>query len=295
MSFFFSTLPVYHPTLPCCFFFLRFFLSPVSSDVCFSRAKKINKKKKKNRSRDAVAVIFAHHRDTVQHSRNIWIGQQPNQDTAKSADASVFFLFLIFFIFAHQIVHSSRQLHVVFAQRIRRRRLPGAGRWQRLRIHSGNKNSTNCRQIKIPTRPGTASKALRLSAFFSLDILGIRRRRKRDAYHPISSTSLSSAYAVPLQIPQRENRHERERAAAAAAIVDYLIADSIVIVVVVVFRDLQYIFQQVVNGQAIEHHLWMLQPTVTTYKVQDLTRDQSEALRQRFRFVLLGATATSKS
>ena len=57
---------------------------------------------------------------------------------------------------------------------------------------------------------------------------------------------------------------------------------------------LQYIFQQVVNGQAIEHHLWMLQPTVTTYKVQDLTRDQSEALRQRFRFVLLGATATSK-
>jgi hypothetical protein len=38
----------------------------------------------------------------------------------------------------------------------------------------------------------------------------------------------------------------------------------------------------------------MLQPTVTTYKVQDLTRDQSEALRQRFRFVLLGATATSK-
>jgi hypothetical protein len=59
-------------------------------------------------------------------------------------------------------------------------------------------------------------------------------------------------------------------------------------------RDLQYIFQQVVNGHAIEHHLWMLQPTVTTYKVQDLTRDQSEALRQRFRFVLLGATATSK-
>ncbi|XP_046453734.1 uncharacterized protein LOC124201617 isoform X1 [Daphnia pulex] len=55
---------------------------------------------------------------------------------------------------------------------------------------------------------------------------------------------------------------------------------------------IQYIFQQVVNGQAIEHHLWMLQPTVTTYKVQDLTRDQSEALRQRFRFVLLGATAT---
>jgi hypothetical protein len=50
----------------------------------------------------------------------------------------------------------------------------------------------------------------------------------------------------------------------------------------------------VVDGQAIEHHMWMLQPTVTTYKVQDLTRDQSEALRQRFRFVLLGATATSK-
>ncbi|XP_046656357.1 protein kinase C-binding protein NELL1-like [Daphnia pulicaria] len=55
---------------------------------------------------------------------------------------------------------------------------------------------------------------------------------------------------------------------------------------------IQYIFQQVVDGQAIEHHMWMLQPTVTTYKVQDLTRDQSEALRQRFRFVLLGATAT---
>lgn len=55
---------------------------------------------------------------------------------------------------------------------------------------------------------------------------------------------------------------------------------------------IQYIFQQVVNGYAIEHHLWMLQPMVTTYKVQDLTRDQSEALRQRFRFVLLGATAT---
>jgi hypothetical protein len=49
----------------------------------------------------------------------------------------------------------------------------------------------------------------------------------------------------------------------------------------------------VVDGQAIEHHMWMLQPTVTTYKVQDLTMDQSEALRQRFRFVLLGATATS--
>lgn len=59
--------------------------------------------------------------------------------------------------------------------------------------------------------------------------------------------------------------------------------------------NVQYIFQQVVNGYAIEHHLWMLQPMVTTYKVQDLTRDQSEALRQRFRFVLLGATATSKS
>lgn len=60
------------------------------------------------------------------------------------------------------------------------------------------------------------------------------------------------------------------------------------------FGNVQYIFQQVVHGQAIEHHLWMLQPAVTTYKVQDLTRDQSEALRQRFRFVLLGATATSK-
>ncbi|XP_057381036.1 von Willebrand factor C and EGF domain-containing protein-like isoform X1 [Daphnia carinata] len=55
---------------------------------------------------------------------------------------------------------------------------------------------------------------------------------------------------------------------------------------------IQYIFQQVVNGQGIEHHMWMLQPTVTTYKVQDLTRDQSEALRQRFRFILLGTTAT---
>lgn len=59
--------------------------------------------------------------------------------------------------------------------------------------------------------------------------------------------------------------------------------------------DSQYIFQQVVNGHDIEHHLWMLQPASTTYKVQDLTRGQAEALRQRFRFVLLGATASSKS
>jgi len=62
-----------------------------------------------------------------------------------------------------------------------------------------------------------------------------------------------------------------------------------------IFFNTQYIFQQVVKGQAIEHHMWMLQSTVTTYKVQDLTRDQSEALRQRFRFVLLGATATSNN
>ncbi|KAI9552898.1 hypothetical protein GHT06_020782 [Daphnia sinensis] len=65
-----------------------------------------------------------------------------------------------------------------------------------------------------------------------------------------------------------------------------------VVVVMVILHVLQYIFQQVVNGQGIEHHMWMLQPTVTTYKVQDLTRDQSEALRQRFRFILLGTTAT---
>lgn len=40
--------------------------------------------------------------------------------------------------------------------------------------------------------------------------------------------------------------------------------------------------------------MWMLQSANTTYKVQDLTKEHAEALRQRFRFVLLGATATSK-
>ena len=65
---------------------------------------------------------------------------------------------------------------------------------------------------------------------------------------------------------------------------------------------IQYIFQRVVmvtstaahqSSSGIEHHLWMLQSAGTTYKVQELTRDQSDALRQRFRFVLLGATSTS--
>jgi len=55
---------------------------------------------------------------------------------------------------------------------------------------------------------------------------------------------------------------------------------------------IQYIFQKVVNGNAIEHHLWMLQPSLTTYKVQDLEFSHLEALRQRFRFVFLGATTT---
>jgi len=57
----------------------------------------------------------------------------------------------------------------------------------------------------------------------------------------------------------------------------------------------QYIFQKVVNGNAIEHHLWMLQPSLTTYKVQDLEFSHLEALRQRFSFVFLGATTTSNS
>lgn len=55
---------------------------------------------------------------------------------------------------------------------------------------------------------------------------------------------------------------------------------------------IQYIFQKVVNGNAIEHHLWMLQPSLTTYKVQDLEFSHLEALRQRFSFVFLGATTT---
>merc|ERR1711911_175311 len=58
---------------------------------------------------------------------------------------------------------------------------------------------------------------------------------------------------------------------------------------------IQYIFQKVVNGNAIEHHLWMLQPSLTTYKVQDLEFSHLEALRQRFSFVFLGATTTSNS
>ncbi|EFX83820.1 hypothetical protein DAPPUDRAFT_239686 [Daphnia pulex] len=96
---------------------------------------------------------------------------------------------------------------------------------------------------------------------------------------------------------KRQKVHSRHKTRAAESCVDYLLdsnADSLVLRWPLLSSPvtLQYIFQQVVNGQAIEHHLWMLQPTVTTYKVQDLTRDQSEALRQRFRFVLLGATAT---
>lgn len=38
----------------------------------------------------------------------------------------------------------------------------------------------------------------------------------------------------------------------------------------------------------------MLQSSVTTYKVQDLTKDQADALRQRFRFTVLGATMNSE-
>jgi len=55
---------------------------------------------------------------------------------------------------------------------------------------------------------------------------------------------------------------------------------------------IQYVFQKVVNGNAMEHHLWMLQSSLTTYKVQDLEPSHLELLRQRFRFVFLGATTT---
>jgi len=108
------SLPV-HPALPCC-----------SSDVCvYSRA---------SRSRDAATDIFAHHWDAVQHPSDIWNRQRPDQDAVGRSTHGA-----SFFVVAHQIVHPSRQLHLVFAQGIRRRRLPGAGRWQRLRVHSGNK------------------------------------------------------------------------------------------------------------------------------------------------------------
>lgn len=55
----------------------------------------------------------------------------------------------------------------------------------------------------------------------------------------------------------------------------------------------QYIFQKVANGSAIEHHMWMMKATDTTYKVQDLSKDQAEALRDRFRFNVIGATTSS--